>query len=120
LPSFSARGAAVVLLPKAVGYPAEKAFAEPYGDVERAIIAEQMDRVPHTIQYGIAMPALPEVLPHGCAQLFRQVVLEVTGQFTPDVFTVDSHLYVSFASFSAEPIHRSCCRLADNTIRNRQ
>jgi hypothetical protein len=51
-----------------------------------------MNCVPYTIQYGTAVPALPEVILDGLAQPFRQVALEVIGQFTPDVFTLDGHL----------------------------
>jgi hypothetical protein len=49
LSSFSARREAVVLLPKAVRYPPEKALTEPLGYLEEALIAEQMDRVPYAM-----------------------------------------------------------------------
>jgi hypothetical protein len=45
LSSFSAWREAVVLLPKAVRYPPEKALTEPSGYLEEAIISEQMDHV---------------------------------------------------------------------------
>jgi len=70
LSSFSARREAVVLLPKAVRYPPEKALTEPLGYLEEAIIAEQMDRIPYAMWHSVAVPTLPEVILHCCVQLF--------------------------------------------------
>ena len=59
--------------------------AEPGGNSEAAVVAGKMDDVAGAVEHGGAVIAGPEVLVQNLALMGADVVLDVFGEYTPDI-----------------------------------